>query len=181
MPRMRARHGPASARPCAHPAATRRFDSTTRGGRKSGPDSCSYGAGPTRAAVEESLKDRRKKTRRERRRSAGESPSTSAPSTLSPEERASGGSAPADRDLRPGVLQTLGLGIIKGAADDDPSAVGTYASAGAKLGPSFLWTAPVLFPMMFVAVYLSSKLGQVTGRGLFRVIRENYPRWVLYS
>ena len=60
------------------------------------------------------------------------------------------------------VLRTVGLGLITGASDDDPSAIGTYASAGARLGPSFLWTAPVTFPMMFAVVYLSSKLGQVT-------------------
>jgi NRAMP (natural resistance-associated macrophage protein)-like metal ion transporter len=74
----------------------------------------------------------------------------------------------------------VGLGLITGAADDDPSAIGTYASAGAKFGPSFLWTAPVTFPMMFAVVYLSSKLGQVTGHGLFEVIRLNYSRWLLY-
>ena len=33
------------------------------------------------------------------------------------------------------VIRALGLGFITGAADDDPSAIGTYASAGAKLGP----------------------------------------------
>ena len=38
------------------------------------------------------------------------------------------------------------------------SAIGTYAAAGAKLGPAFLWTAPITFPMMFVVVYLSAKL-----------------------
>lgn len=77
------------------------------------------------------------------------------------------------------VIRELGLGIITGAADDDPSAVGTYASAGAKFGPSFLWIAPVMYPMMFSAVYLSAKLGQVAGKGLFDVIREHYPRWIL--
>ncbi|MBV9500347.1 MAG: divalent metal cation transporter, partial [Acidobacteriaceae bacterium] len=30
-------------------------------------------------------------------------------------------------------------------------------------------------------VYLSSKLGLVTGKGLFAVIRTEYPRWFLYS
>ena len=34
--------------------------------------------------------------------------------------------------------------------------------------------------MMFAVVYLSSKIGQVSGRGLFAVIREYYPRWLLY-
>jgi NRAMP (natural resistance-associated macrophage protein)-like metal ion transporter len=81
---------------------------------------------------------------------------------------------------RSGVLRTLGLGLITGAADDDPSAIGTYATAGAKLGPSFLWTAPATFPMMFAVVYLSAKLGQVAGEGLFAVIRRHYSRWILY-
>jgi NRAMP (natural resistance-associated macrophage protein)-like metal ion transporter len=79
------------------------------------------------------------------------------------------------------IGRALGLGLITGAADDDPSAIGTYATAGAKLGPGFLWTAPVTFPMMVAVVYLSSKLGQVTGKGLFDVIRDHYPRWVLRS
>src|ERR1700748_1418096 len=78
-------------------------------------------------------------------------------------------------------LRSLGLGLITGASDDDPSAIGTYAAAGAALGPSFLWTAPVTFPMMFAVVYLCSKLGQVAGKGLFAVIHDHYPRWLLYS
>ena len=35
------------------------------------------------------------------------------------------------------------------------------------------------FPMMFAVVYLSAKLGQVTGRGLFAVIRDAYPSALL--
>jgi Mn2+/Fe2+ NRAMP family transporter len=85
-----------------------------------------------------------------------------------------------DDSAENGVVRALGLGLITGAADDDPSAIGTYAATGAKLGPQFLWTAPVTFPMMFAVVYLSAKLGQVTGRGLFAVIGERYPRWLLY-
>jgi NRAMP (natural resistance-associated macrophage protein)-like metal ion transporter len=78
------------------------------------------------------------------------------------------------------VSRALGLGIITGAADDDCSAIGTYASAGAKFGPAILWTAPVTFPMMFAVVYLSAKVGQISGRGLFDVIRLHYSRWLLY-
>ena len=89
--------------------------------------------------------------------------------------------APRPQGSRGGrVLRTLGLGLITGAADDDPSAIGTYASAGATIGPAFLWTAPVTFPMMCAVVYLSAKLGQVSGKGLFHVIRDHYPRWILY-
>jgi NRAMP (natural resistance-associated macrophage protein)-like metal ion transporter len=81
---------------------------------------------------------------------------------------------------RGGAFRVIGLGLITGAADDDCSAIGTYAAAGAKIGPAFLWTAPVLLPMMFAVVYLSAKLGQVSGRGLFHAIRDHYPRWLLY-
>jgi Mn2+/Fe2+ NRAMP family transporter len=79
-----------------------------------------------------------------------------------------------------GTIRALGLGVVTGAADDDPSAIGTYSSAGAMFGTGLLWTAPVTFPMMFAVVYLSSKLGQVSGKGLFHVIKDHYPRWVLW-
>jgi NRAMP (natural resistance-associated macrophage protein)-like metal ion transporter len=80
----------------------------------------------------------------------------------------------------PSLVKLVGSGVITGAADDDPSAIGTYASAGAKFGLGFLWIAPVLLPMMYGVVYLSSKLGQVYGKGLFDAIRERFPAWVLY-
>lgn len=95
-------------------------------------------------------------------------------------ERPEPDAEPASSPPRKGALRAAGLGLITGAADDDPSAIGTYASAGAALGPSFLWAAPATLPMMFAVVYLSAKLGQVSGRGLFHVIRDHFPRWVLY-
>lgn len=79
-----------------------------------------------------------------------------------------------------GLFHVLGTGIITGAADDDPSAIGTYASAGARFGFAFLWIAPLLLPMMYVVVYLGAKLGRVYGKGLFAIIRDRYPRGVLY-
>lgn len=79
-----------------------------------------------------------------------------------------------------GLLRAVGTGVITGAADDDPSAIGTYASAGAKFGLAFLWIAPVVLPMMYVVVYLSAKLGRVYGKGLFAVIRDRYSRRLLY-
>ena len=69
---------------------------------------------------------------------------------------------PARPHGRGGILRTLGL----------------YASAGAKFGPGFLWTAPVTFPMMVAVVYLSGKLGQVAGEGLFAVLKRHYSRWL---
>lgn len=79
------------------------------------------------------------------------------------------------------VFRSIGLGLITGAADDDPVAIGTYAAAGAKFGPAVLWLAPVAMPMMFAVVYLSSKLGQVTGQGLFAVMRQHYSRWLVLA
>lgn len=86
-----------------------------------------------------------------------------------------------ERQKKGGIGRALGLGLITGAADDDCSAIGTYASAGARFGTDLLWTAPVTLPMMYTVVYLSSKLGQVSGRGLFQVIKDFYPRWMLWS
>src|SRR4051794_34806066 len=79
-----------------------------------------------------------------------------------------------------GLFKAIGLGVVSGACDDDCSAIGTYASAGARFGYAFLWTAPVTFPMMFAVVYLSAKLGRVTHKGLFGVLRENYSPWLLW-
>src|SRR5689334_20996213 len=84
------------------------------------------------------------------------------------------------RPVPKGVFRSLGLGLITGAADDDPAAIGTYATAGAQYGLSLLWLVPCLIPMMFAVVYLSSKIGQVTGQGLFAVIKEHYPRRLLH-
>jgi Mn2+/Fe2+ NRAMP family transporter len=80
---------------------------------------------------------------------------------------------------RTGIIRLVGKGVVTGAADDDPSAIGTYSSAGAAFGLSILWIAPVLLPMMYVVVYISAKIGQVYGKGLFACIRDQFPRWVL--
>src|SRR3546814_8287468 len=79
---------------------------------------------------------------------------------------------PMDRPRR-GVMKMLAAGIVTGAADDDPSAIGTYASAGARYGLAFLWIAPVLLPMMYVVVYLSAKIGQVYDKGLLARSEEH--------
>ena len=78
------------------------------------------------------------------------------------------------------MLRSLGLGLITGAADDDCAAVGTYAQAGSHFGYNILWTAPLALPMMIAVVYLSGKLGLVSGQGLFSVLRRHAPRWLLF-
>jgi NRAMP (natural resistance-associated macrophage protein)-like metal ion transporter len=77
-------------------------------------------------------------------------------------------------------LKILGPGLITGASDDDPSGIGTYAQAGAAIGYAGLWTAPVIFPLSAVVQYICAKVGLVTGQGLAGVLRERFPRAVLY-
>ncbi len=74
----------------------------------------------------------------------------------------------------------LGPGLVTGASDDDPSGIGTYAQAGAAYGFATLWTTVVMLPMMIAVQYICAKIGLVSGRGLAGVLREHYPRWVLY-
>ncbi|MFZ0511831.1 MAG: hypothetical protein WAM14_09515 [Candidatus Nitrosopolaris sp.] len=45
------------------------------------------------------------------------------------------------------ILKSLGPGLITGAADEDPSTIGTYSQAGAQFGLGMLWLA-VLLPYM---------------------------------
>lgn len=79
------------------------------------------------------------------------------------------------------LLKQLGPGFITGASDDDPSGIGTYAVAGASLGYALLWTLPFTLPLMFAAQYLSARIALVTGQGLAGVLREHFPRPVLYA
>jgi len=74
----------------------------------------------------------------------------------------------------------LGPGFITGAADDDPSGIGTYSVAGASLGLAMLWTALLTFPFMAAVQNICSRLGQCSGSGLAGILKEHYPRWVLY-
>ncbi|USI72294.1 NRAMP family divalent metal transporter [Sphingomonas morindae] len=90
-----------------------------------------------------------------------------------------GGDQPGRETKQGGLFRLLGASIVTGAADDDPSAIGTYASAGARFGLSILWIAPLLLPMMYVVTYLAAKIGQVYGKGLFACIRDHFPRTVL--
>ena len=74
----------------------------------------------------------------------------------------------------------LGPGFITGAADDDPSGIATYSVAGASLGLATLWTALLTFPCMAAVQNICSRLGQCSGSGLAGILKEHYPRWVLY-
>src|SRR5881227_1755300 len=78
-------------------------------------------------------------------------------------------------------LDLLGPGLITGAADDDPSGIGTYTSAGASLGFATLWIAILTLPMMAAVQFICAKIGMVSGRGLSAVLRKYYPGWLVYA
>ena len=78
-----------------------------------------------------------------------------------------------------GYFQRLGPGIITGAADDDPSGIGTYSQAGAAAGYGFLWSAVWLLPLAFAVQEACARLALVTGKGLAAIIKARMPRWVL--
>lgn len=79
------------------------------------------------------------------------------------------------------IIQTLGPGFITGASDDDPSGIATYSQTGALFGFQQAWTAPFSFPLMTAVQEMCGRIGLITGKGLAGVIREHYPRKILYA
>lgn len=76
--------------------------------------------------------------------------------------------------------KSLGPGLTTGAADDDPSGIGTYSQTGAAYGFNLLWMAGFTFPFMAIVQEMCARIGLVTGRGLAANIRQYFPKWVLY-
>src|SRR4051794_41648764 len=70
----------------------------------------------------------------------------------------------------------LGPGLISGAADDDPSSIGTYSVVGAQFGTSVLWTAFITWPLIAAIQMMCARIGLVTGRGLARALGEKFPK-----
>ena len=79
-----------------------------------------------------------------------------------------------------GYFNRIGPGIVTGAADDDPSGIGTYSQVGSSFGYRMLWTAPLLFPFAFAIQETCARIALVTGEGLARVIKRRLPTWVLF-
>jgi NRAMP (natural resistance-associated macrophage protein)-like metal ion transporter len=78
-------------------------------------------------------------------------------------------------------LPRLGPGLVTGAADDDPSGIGTYAQAGAQFGYALLWTLVLTYPLMVAIQMISARIGRVTGKGLASNMRAFGPRWLVIS
>jgi Mn2+/Fe2+ NRAMP family transporter len=79
------------------------------------------------------------------------------------------------------LLRVLGPGLITGAADDDPSGIGTYSQSGAVYGPSQLWLALYMLPLMIAVQEMCGRIGLVTNKGIAGVLRAHYSRRVLFG
>ncbi len=78
-----------------------------------------------------------------------------------------------------GYFRRLGPGIITGAADDDPSGIGTYSQVGAATGFSLLWTSVIALPLATAVQEATARLGLVTDKGLAALIKMHFSRKVL--
>ena len=80
-----------------------------------------------------------------------------------------------------GFFARLGPGLVTGAADDDPSGIGTHSQIGAEFGYKLAWTFVLTFPLMVVIQEVAAEIGRVTGAGIARNLRLHYPRPWLWA
>lgn len=107
--------------------------------------------------------------RRKRRRGSKRIQMTSSPSKTNK----------TSRNIIVRFFSNLGPGLITGAADDDPSGIATYSTAGALLGTGQLWTALITWPLMASVQMMCARIGMVTGRGLAGAFQHKFPRAVI--
>lgn len=79
------------------------------------------------------------------------------------------------RKSRRSLLRVLGPGLVTGAADDDPSGIGTYSQVGAQFGYSLSWTMVLSFPLMVSIQEICARIGATTGAGIAQNLRQHYP------
>jgi Mn2+/Fe2+ NRAMP family transporter len=79
----------------------------------------------------------------------------------------------------PSFLRSLGPGLVTGAADDDPSGIGTHSQIGAEFGYGLSWTFVLSFPLMVVIQEVAAQIGRVTGVGIARNLKRHYRHALL--
>jgi NRAMP (natural resistance-associated macrophage protein)-like metal ion transporter len=77
------------------------------------------------------------------------------------------------------LLDVLGPGLVTGAADDDPSGIGTYSQAGAQFGYGMAWTMFFGYPLLASIQAICAQIGATTGKGIAQNLRQHYPRGLL--
>jgi NRAMP (natural resistance-associated macrophage protein)-like metal ion transporter len=82
---------------------------------------------------------------------------------------------------KPRLWQTLGPGLITGAADDDPSGIATYSQAGSQFGFQLAWTLLLTYPLMVVIQAICARIGRTTGLGIAGNLRAHYPKWLVQA
>ncbi len=80
---------------------------------------------------------------------------------------------PAEGTKRP-LMSVLGPGLVTGAADDDPSGIGTYSQIGAQFGYSMAWTMILALPLLVSIQAICARIGATTGRGIAHNLRRHY-------
>jgi len=73
------------------------------------------------------------------------------------------------------ALEVLGPGLVTGAADDDPSGIGTYSQVGAQFGYGLAWTMFFGFPLLAAIQAICARIGATTGKGIAQNLRQHYP------
>src|SRR6267154_1687399 len=68
----------------------------------------------------------------------------------------------------------IGPGFITAVVDNDSGGIFTYSAAGAKYGYLPLWTLIPITILLIVTQEMCSRMGAVTGKGLFDLIREEF-------
>ncbi|HEU0168745.1 MAG TPA: Nramp family divalent metal transporter [Chloroflexota bacterium] len=79
------------------------------------------------------------------------------------------------------MLRSIGPGLITGASDNDPSGIGTYSVVGASFGFSMLWLSWFTLPLVAAVQNICARIGQASGKGLTTVVKQHYPRWIVYA
>lgn len=78
------------------------------------------------------------------------------------------------------LWKNVGPGLITGAADDDPSGIATYSQTGAQFGYQFLWLSLFTLPFIIIVQEMCARIGIVTGEGLAKNIKHQYPAYILH-
>ena len=84
-----------------------------------------------------------------------------------------------DEIERRNLLEVLGPGLVSGAADDDPSGIGTYSQVGAQFGYGMAWTMFFGFPLLASIQAICARIGATTGMGIAQNLRQHYPPLLL--
>ena len=83
------------------------------------------------------------------------------------------------QDDRRSPGEVLGPGLVTGAADDDPSGVGTYSQVGAQFGYGLAWTLFFGYPLLASIQAICARIGATTGKGIAQNLRQHYSPWLL--